>query len=104
MNTNYFASSVLKASEFTRVRSTSENSDVFNSRDEICLVFTDKEVNFLLFLTFYRLHAMSRPLKKEVLKKQKRKILANQNNFGTKIFVTSKLNKCISTLDVFVHK
>ena len=30
--------------------STSENSDVFNSRDKICLVFTEKKVNFLFIL------------------------------------------------------
>ena len=40
VNTNYIASSVLKTSEFSRVCSTSENSDVFNSQDEIYLVFT----------------------------------------------------------------
>ena len=47
---------------------------------------------------------MSQPLKKEVLKMQKGKILANPNNFGTKIFVTFLLRKCITTLDVFVHE
>ena len=40
VNTNYIASSVLKTSEFSRVRSTSEYSDVFISQDEIYLVFT----------------------------------------------------------------
>ena len=34
----------------------SENSDVFNSRDEIYLVVTKK---IFLFYTFYQLHAMS---------------------------------------------
>ena len=43
VNTKYISSSVLKTSEFSRVRSTSENSDVFNSRDEIYLVFTEKK-------------------------------------------------------------
>ena len=39
VNTKYISSSVLKTSE-SRVRSTLENSDVFNSRDEIInLVF-----------------------------------------------------------------
>ena len=37
MNTKYISSSELKISEFSRVRSTSENFDVFNSRDEIYL-------------------------------------------------------------------
>ena len=39
VNTKYI-SSVLKTSEFSRVRSTSKNYDVFNSGDEIYLVFT----------------------------------------------------------------
>ena len=43
VNTKYISSSVLKTSEFSRVRSTSENSDVFNSRDEIYLVFTENK-------------------------------------------------------------
>ena len=50
VNAKYISSSVLKTSEFSRVRSTSENSDVFNSRDEIYLVFTEK-VNLFLFYT-----------------------------------------------------
>ena len=43
VNTKYISSSVLKTSEFSRVRSKSENSDVFNSRDEIYLVFTENK-------------------------------------------------------------
>ena len=43
VNTKYISSSELKTSEFSRVRSTSENSDVFNSLDEIYLVFTSKK-------------------------------------------------------------
>ena len=42
VNTKYIPSSVLKTSVFSRVRSTSENFDVFNSRDDIYLVFTEK--------------------------------------------------------------
>ena len=53
VNTKYISSSVLKTSEFSRVRSTSGNSDVFNSRDEIYLVFTEKKVNFLFNLSFF---------------------------------------------------
>ena len=34
------------------MRSTSENFDVFNSRDDIYLVFTSKKVNFLFILFF----------------------------------------------------
>ena len=40
VNTKHISSSELKSSEFSRVRRTSENSDVFNSGDEIYLVFT----------------------------------------------------------------
>ena len=42
VNTKFISSSELKTSKFSRVRSTSENLDVFKSRDEIYLVFTDK--------------------------------------------------------------
>ena len=54
VNTKYISSSVLKTSEFSRVHSTVENSDVFNSRDEIYLVFTEKKVNFFFILYFFR--------------------------------------------------
>ena len=54
MNTKYISSSVLKTSEFSCVRSTNENFDVFNSRDEIYLVFTKIKVNFLFILYFFR--------------------------------------------------
>ena len=50
VNTKYISSSELKTSEFSRVRSTSENFYVFNSRDEIYLVFTAKKANFLFIL------------------------------------------------------
>ena len=43
VNTKYISSSELKTSKFSRMRSTSENLDVFKSRDEIYLVFTDKK-------------------------------------------------------------
>ena len=49
----YIASSVLKTTEFSRVRSTCENSDVFNSRDEIYSMFTEKSkfsCSFILFI------------------------------------------------------
>ena len=42
VNTKYISSSVLKTTVFSRVRSTSENFDVFNSRDGIYLEFTEK--------------------------------------------------------------
>ena len=51
MNTKYISSSVLETLDFSRVSSTSENSDVFNSRDEIYLVFTEKsKFSFYLIL------------------------------------------------------
>ena len=50
LNNKYISSSEKKISEFSRVRSTSENFYVFNSRDEIYLVFTAKKANFLFIL------------------------------------------------------
>ena len=51
MNTKYISSSaVKKISIFSRVRSTSENADIFTARDEIYLVFAEKKVNFLFIL------------------------------------------------------
>ena len=61
VNTNYISSSELKTSEFSRVRSTSENFyvfnsrtlenfDVFNSLDEIYLVFTEKSKFYFYFI------------------------------------------------------
>ena len=43
VNTKYISSSELKTSEFSRVSSSSENSDVFNSLNEIYLVLTSKK-------------------------------------------------------------
>ena len=51
MNTKYISSSAVKnISFFSRVRSTSENADIFTTRDEIYLVFAEKKVNFLFIL------------------------------------------------------
>ena len=56
----YFSSSVLKTSEFSRVRSTNENFDVLNSRDEICLVFTKKsKFSFYFILSLEDLQLIS---------------------------------------------
>ena len=52
VNTKYISSSELKTSEFSLVLCTHENSDVFNSRDEIYLVFTEKRQIFILIFTF----------------------------------------------------
>ena len=54
VKTKYISSSELKTSEFSRVRSTSENIYVFNSRDEIYLVFTEKKKR--IFFLFYTIH------------------------------------------------
>ena len=51
VNTKYISSSELK---FSRVRSMSENFYVFNSRDEIYLVFAEKKQIFFLFYTIHR--------------------------------------------------
>ena len=80
VNTKYISSSELKISEFSRVRSTSENFDVFNSRDEIYLVFTEKKQIFFLF---YTIHGH-----KQAVKMRKPKIFENTNNFGTTLFLT----------------
>ena len=49
VNTKYISSNVMKISVNSRVRSTSESHDIFNTCDEIFLVFTEKKVNFFLF-------------------------------------------------------
>ena len=54
VNTEYILSRVSKTSEFSRVRSTSENSDVFHSRDEIYLVFTEKRKFYFYFILFIK--------------------------------------------------
>ena len=44
----------MKTSVFSRVRSTSENLNVFITRDEMFMVFTEKKrVNFLFILIVY---------------------------------------------------
>ena len=43
VNTKYISSSALKTSEFSQEHSTFENFYVFNSRDDIYLVFTEKK-------------------------------------------------------------
>ena len=48
--TKYISSTALKASELSLVCSTSETSDVFNSQDEIYLVFTGKKLSFFYFI------------------------------------------------------
>ena len=48
----FLAASVMTTSEFSRARNTSVNFDVFNSRDDIYLVFTEKKVSCLFILYF----------------------------------------------------
>ena len=43
LNTKYISSDVLKISVISRVRSTSEIAEIFNTRDEIFLAFTEKK-------------------------------------------------------------
>ena len=54
VNNKYISSSILKTSEFSQVCSTVENSDVFNSRDGINLVFTEKSKFSFYFILFQR--------------------------------------------------
>ena len=44
-------SNVLKISVISQVRSMSEMADIFNTRDEMFLVFTEKKVNFLFIFS-----------------------------------------------------
>ena len=46
VNTKYISSNALKISVISRVRSASEVADIFNTCDEIYLVFTAKKVIF----------------------------------------------------------
>ena len=48
-----WSSRELKTSKFSFVLRTHENSDVFNTLDEIYLVFTSKKVNILYLFAFY---------------------------------------------------
>ena len=90
-NTKYISSSELKTSEFSRVRSTSENFYVFNSRDEIYLVFTKKKNNkfSFYFIQYTGIFQFTR----QVVKMRKTKIFENTNNFGTTLFLTFQLRK-----------
>ena len=84
VNTKYISSSELKTSEFSRVRSTSENFYVFNSRDEIYLVFTEKSKFPFYFIQYTDIFQFTR----HAVKMQKPKIFENTNNFGTTLFLT----------------
>ena len=49
VNTKYVSSNVLKISVISRVRSPSVNTDIFNTFDEIFLVFTEKSKFYFYF-------------------------------------------------------
>ena len=51
-NTNYISSHVLKISAISLVLRTRKIADIFNTFDEIYLVFTSKKVNILYFQKF----------------------------------------------------
>ena len=84
VNTKYILSSELKTSEFSRVRSTSENFYVFNSRDEIYLVFTEKSKFSFYFIQYTGIFQFTR----QAVKMQNPNIFENTNNFGTTLFLT----------------
>ena len=89
VNTKYISSSELKTSEFSRVLlRTRENSDVFNSRDEIYLVFTSKkQISFIFYFYFIQYTGIFQ-FTRQAVKMQKPKIFENTNNFGTILFLT----------------
>ena len=81
----FISSSELKTSEFSRVRSTSENFYVFNSLDEIYLVFTEKKSKFsFYFIQYTGIFQFTR----QAVKMQKPKVFENTNNFGSILFLT----------------
>ena len=73
VNTKYISSSELKTSEFSRVRSTSEIFYVFNSRDEVYLVFTEKSKFSFYFIQYTGIFQFTR----QAVKMQKPKIFEN---------------------------
>ena len=70
MNTKYISSSELKTSEFSRVRSTSENFYVFNSRD---LVFAEKSKFSFYFIQYTGIFQFTR----QAVKMQKQNFIEN---------------------------
>ena len=75
VNAKYISSSELKTSKFSRVLicSTSENLDVFKSRDGIYLVFTDKKYFFFYFIQYTGIFLFT----KQAAKMQKPNIFEN---------------------------
>ena len=81
VNTKYISPSELKTSKFSRVRSTSDNFYVFNTRGEIYLVFTEKSKFSFYFIQYTGIFLFTR----QAVKMQKPKIF---ENFGTTLFLT----------------
>ena len=81
--TKYISPSELKTSEFSRVRSTSENVYVLNSRNIFGI--RQKKANFLFILYNTRVFSNSR---RQAVKMQKPKIIENTIDFGTTLFLT----------------
>ena len=79
---------MLKTSE-NSVHSTNENYNVFNSRDEISLAFNKKKSKFSFYFILFIGYMLCLTTEKGGAENAKTKILANPNNFGTIIFVTS---------------
>ena len=62
VNTKYISSSAMKHQYFSRMRSKSENADIFTSRDEIYLVytiFTPKRHFSFYFIPYGNLHNLT---------------------------------------------
>ena len=76
VNAKYISSSELKISEFSRVRSTSENFDVFNMPKKNKFSFYFIQYTGIFLFT------------KQAVKMRKPKIFENTNNFGTTLFLT----------------
>ena len=86
VNIKYISSSELKTSKFSRVRSTSENLDVFKSRDEIYYIWylpIRSKFSFY-FIQYTGIFLFT----KQAVKMQKPKTFENTNNFGTTLFLT----------------
>ena len=77
VNTKYISSSELKTFEFSRESSTSENVYVFNPRDEIYLVFTEKKSKlyfyFIQYMGIFQFTRQAVKMKKKTKKKKKKK-------------------------------
>ena len=88
VNTKYISSSVLKTSEFSRVKIL-----MFSTHEMKYIWYLPKKSKFsfyfVLFIGYMQCLTLLKIQKRKILTNpNKRKILANPNNFGTKLFVT----------------